>query len=152
MVRRLRRLRVRGLLLLTALAFLVPSCGERAPRYSLRMVMLEIDRHDRELRTGLKDPTRAVAELAEHGRQIETWMGDPGFARFANGPTMPGGDGALADFEARRASFGVLLGDMLTTAGGGDRDATLQSYRVMRAACEDCHAAFRPLGALPIPQ
>lgn len=124
--------------LLPALLLALAACGDGAPRYSLKQVMLEVDHYDKEAQRTLADPSAAAVPL----REIQRWMADPAFEGYAesrwNAELVQG-------FAEKRALFRSLLDETLRAAeAGGDGTDFIRSYGRMRSACDICHATYRP--------
>ena len=123
------------------------GCEDSAPRYPLRLVMLEVEAARKDLEAellsadGLGDAVAAAARL-------QRWMTDPARERFLEIGSLRG-DPAL--FRSCQSEADAALGALLAAARAGDAESTRNAYARVRAACDRCHATFRPelLGVSP---
>lgn len=126
---------------LTALAVLAAGCGgSEAPRYSLRMVMLEMELRRADIEGALLRDG-GLAEIEEEVAKIRGWLADPAKeAYFDSGNAR----GTRAQFDAFEEGFRPRLDALSAAAASGDLAATTTAFRALEDGCNACHAVFRP--------
>lgn len=110
------------------------------PRFTLRQVMFEIDRADKEIQASVGDPGKLPRAL-ESARTIDLWMRDASFGAYLGGPTFRGDPAA---FETQRSAFRAILDELIQSGERGDAVGFARTYPRMRMTCEVCHLAYRP--------
>ncbi len=122
------------------LSILVASCGDSAPSYTLQVVMQEVDATRKDLERALLTPGR-LAEARARAEEIERWMRDGAFERYLERPDL------LASperFVALRTEFDAELASLLDLLQKGQEAEARAAYPMLQAACDRCHATFRP--------
>jgi len=140
--------RRRSLAALIAGCAAASGCGDPPPVYPLRLVMVEAETARQEVERELGRPTGPEG-LAAAAERIERWMSDPALDR-----ALERGDlrGDPARFRALRGEFDAALEGFLSAARAGDAAAARETYPDVQAACNGCHAVFRPELGMSVPR
>jgi len=119
---------------------LVAACGAGGPHYTLQQVMFQIDYFDKDLIIALErhDGTEAATQRAG---ELATWFEDPAFGEYLASARFQG-DPAL--FRKRKDALLEQLAELRARLAQGDREGAVQTHVRLRAACDACHADFRP--------
>ncbi len=118
---------------------LAHGCGASAPSYTLQQVMLQIEHVDKGLVLALETADAGAAR--GRAEELVRWWQDRAFAEHLGSPRFLGDRGS---FDARRSEFASMLAELTDLLRAGDLPAARAAHERLRAACDSCHAEFRP--------
>jgi hypothetical protein len=129
-------------LLAAAGVLLAPACGGGdGPTYTLRVVMLEIEGAKKDVEQALLTPTDSIRAIEDGALAIQRWMDDPAIERYLEKDDLLGTSG---DFRRHQAELEEVLDGILAATAAGDERSARRAYPSLVAACNRCHAIFRP--------
>ena len=122
-------------------ASLLGGCGGPSePRYSLQMVMLEVEISKKKLEAALLTDGDASG-VETSARRIRDWLADSAVDRYLERRDLKG---TVEQFRAFESSFETPLDQVLAAAVDDDVEGARKAYPSLVAGCNACHAVFRP--------
>jgi len=131
---------MRPLLVLLSALSLATCGGDPGPKYTLKVVMAEVELKRAAMeRALLRDG--GAPDVVEAAVAIEKWLKDPAKERYLASDAATGTPAQFASFEA---SFLPRLEAVLAAARSGDEQAAREAFPALQAGCNACHVVFRP--------
>ena len=121
------------------------GCGDPAPLYTLQQVMYQVDYLDKAVAAALARPDGAAEALAK-AEELARWTKDPAVEAYTGTRKFSGDP---ASFARQRADFDAALERLLAALRGSQLEPARAAHAGLRAACDACHAEFRPQLLLP---
>lgn len=123
-----------------SLPIFVASCGDSPPQYTLQVVMQEADAARKDLERALLTPG-ALEQARESAEAIDRWMHDLAFERYLERSDLPA---SPERFTELRGECDAELAELLRLLRQGQEAEARAAYPRLQAACDRCHATFRP--------
>ena len=130
----------RALPLLCLLAWATSCGGSSGPKYTLKMVMLEMELKRGQMEKALLRDGGA-ADVETIGLEMLKWLDDPAAAAYLERTDIKG---TPAQFRAFDDAFRPRLAAVIDAARAGDEAAARTAFPDLEAGCNACHAVFRP--------
>ncbi len=121
-------------------SILLASCNDSRPSYTLQTVMLEVDATRKDLERALLTPGR-LAEARTGAEEIERWMRDGALERYLERPDLLASPERFVELQRE---FDAELAGLLELLRQGQEAEARAAYPRLQAACDRCHATFRP--------